>query len=365
MAHVAATTGDDSIQSDGGLRETNDDITSLNVRLKNGWPSVAVYIALAGAIYPMLVAAIFCIFSVVFGRPSDASEFIGLFLIVATIGGGAGLMLATLATLVVLPIAYLVIRSLKLRGSIIWLGAFCGGLAGFTAVIGLMISLHMFQELSDGPGMALALLIGPAVTTVLGQIGGAWGGYRATKRDLWYERAVAMASVAKTSVPIVEPTHSDTAMPPERKPRLQFGIRHLLWFMVWFSLLLSIVRVSGIRFSICAAALDRLDNLSGSNTLDWRSHCSARTACGGAPAANPFHVKQPAAWPQLVRFTWNTQNADRRQTTQPAKSFHVKRVGPSAVVRDSLQDANCYYNGTTGPLTYSSGLITSPLSSFG
>ena len=42
----------------------------------------------------------------------------------------------------------------------------------------------------------------------------------------------------------------------------------------------------------------------------------------------PFHVKHPARWLYLARFTWNGQNANRYFFTQPAQSFHVKRVGP-------------------------------------
>jgi hypothetical protein len=77
-----------------------------------------------------------------------------------------------------------------------------------------------------------------------------------------------------------------------------------------------------------------------------------------------------------VRFTWNTQIAGEHYSSQPAQSFHVKRV----------KDAGCRMQGagkgislqTLPPASripnpfvrdlgvrYSSGLITKPLSSFG
>jgi hypothetical protein len=43
-----------------------------------------------------------------------------------------------------------------------------------------------------------------------------------------------------------------------------------------------------------------------------------------------FHVEQSLAKPQFARFTWNTQSTNHFQSTQSAKSFHVKRVGQPA-----------------------------------
>jgi hypothetical protein len=79
----------------------------------------------------------------------------------------------------------------------------------------------------------------------------------------------------------------------------------------------------------------------------------------------PFHVKHPARWLYLARFTWNGQNANRYFSTQPAQSFHVKRLGPPSrggrvMCRSDFGELSRVARGT-----YSSGLITSPLSNLG
>jgi hypothetical protein len=43
-----------------------------------------------------------------------------------------------------------------------------------------------------------------------------------------------------------------------------------------------------------------------------------------------FHVEQPLGYPQVVRFTWNTQIVDWGQSPQAVKSFHVKRIARAA-----------------------------------
>src|SRR6185295_5625606 len=79
---------------------------NLGALLKAGWPTIALYVALAGAAYPTVVAAVFCVVGVTsVGSPGpNLLELIQILVIVAMLGSGVGLLLATLALLVVLPI---------------------------------------------------------------------------------------------------------------------------------------------------------------------------------------------------------------------------------------------------------------------
>jgi len=58
--------------------------------------------------------------------------------------------------------------------------------------------------------------------------------------------------------------------------------------------------------------------LTGLVILGMLAACAAtQSASGGRRHVEQasFHVKQPAVWPQLARFTWNTQTADCCQST--------------------------------------------------
>jgi hypothetical protein len=47
----------------------------------------------------------------------------------------------------------------------------------------------------------------------------------------------------------------DTPMKPQAWQGLQFGTRHLLWIAAWLSLLLSIIRLSGVPFEFALPLL--------------------------------------------------------------------------------------------------------------
>ena len=63
---------------------------------------------------------------------------LGLYSIFA---GMVGILWSGFVTAVTLPVIYLFVWSLKLRASIVWLGAFSGGLVGFIAALPLSLSM--------------------------------------------------------------------------------------------------------------------------------------------------------------------------------------------------------------------------------
>ena len=158
----------------------------------------------------------------------------------------AGIVLASFVSLFTLPIVYLVVWSLKIRGSVIWLGAFCGGLVGFLAALPFIgvIGLSAARGATDAIWfMVLGTLVGPCLATVFGQIGGARGGLRAAQEACPEAFAAAPATSSPTDF------HQDLSDGPPQ-PRLQFRIHHLLWISVWLSILLALIRLCGLPFEI-------------------------------------------------------------------------------------------------------------------
>jgi hypothetical protein len=140
---------------------------------------------------------------------------------------------------------YFFSASLRLCGDIRLFGGAWGGLAGFVAVLPMALTLRP----SEVPLLAalLSLIVGPGLTTILGQIGGAWGARRSMPvlTNSAYERAVLLASVERPSdAPSVRRISLDEGNEGQTA-RLQFGIRHLLWITVWLSLLLTVIRLFG------------------------------------------------------------------------------------------------------------------------
>jgi len=217
----------------------------LFYQLRKGWSSIALGIILAGGVYPIVLALIAALVGVILDPPS-IPELIGTVVILtiyALISAVIGLIWTNVVVVATLPAMLLVVWSLGMRGSLIWFGAFWGGLVGFAAVLPFLLVLPVADEL------IVSLAVGPALTTVLGQLGGAWGGRRATRRIDWYQRALAQASVidaAEASEPAECKHGGDDVW---AKPVwFQFGIRHLMWAAVWLSVLLSLIRLLGLPF---------------------------------------------------------------------------------------------------------------------
>jgi hypothetical protein len=275
----------------------HEDLTSYN------GPSIAYGIVLAGGAYPLVLGLIgLVVVGVAFVWMLFTNGIVpGLFelgilpagiLLQAGIGAVIGAVWAAFVSVFTLPVVYLFVRSLKLKGSIIWLGAVSGGLVGFLAVLPLTLSLPMLTPTLDGLQVLLALLAGPGLTTILGQLGGAWGGRRAVHYafNAEWKALIAATSQADGST---EPVHDETPEVADKEPRFQFHIRHILWIFVWLSLLLSVIRLSGIPFEYVLPLLvgwllyQSATLYVGSRFFRWRD---ARAA----EARQSFHVEPSA-----------------------------------------------------------------------
>jgi hypothetical protein len=216
-------------------------------QLRKSWSSIALGIILAGGLYPVLAGVALLTIQTLIDWPGlfDFIQLSFALLLLAFVGAVAGMVWTNVWVVGTLPIVLIVVWSLKIRGSIVWIGAFWGGLVGCIAVLPFLLMAGFNDHL------LLGIVIGPALTTVIGQIGGAWGGQRAVRRIAWYE------SIARrrTDECASEPHHQSSPKADETEAagssiRFQFRIRHLLWTFVWMSVLLSVVRLLGVPFEI-------------------------------------------------------------------------------------------------------------------
>jgi hypothetical protein len=222
---------------------------SLDSLLGKSWLGIALGIVAAGGAYPTIVAAAFSGFLILSAQVGVGElPSVGMLMITACfIGTLIGLVWTSGVVVVTLPVVYLFVRSLKLHGSIVWLGAICGGLVGFCAVLPFMLQALANENFE--PWAALLLLVaGPGLATVVGQLGGAWGAWRTTRRRRWYEPAMSLPMVDASLEPDPRGPDGDGPTTPPLPPGIRFGIRHLLWIAVWLSLLLSVIRLSGVPF---------------------------------------------------------------------------------------------------------------------
>jgi hypothetical protein len=210
---------------------------------------------LAGAAYPIVLAfgmslfIIAALFTLPFargpGRANDVVEGVVMVFLGGTVGAGIGLIWAGVVCLAILPLVYLFVLSLQVRGSLIRLGAFAGGLVGFVAVMPFIWGEYSPARGSSWPELIFLLLVGPGLTTILGQLGGAWGGWR----ERWYERAVTAAGIGERPrlEQVANSLNSDGTL---AYPRIQFGIRHLLVIGMWISVVLAGIRFSGLDYEV-------------------------------------------------------------------------------------------------------------------
>jgi len=230
--------------------ETSSDAQSQAAQLaidrklhKYSWYDLAAGIILAGGLYPFLLTGLVALISVIsfllgssLGRPflqdwSDLGEFIGAAFLVAVAGGCAGINWTMLVAAVTAPVVYLFVRTLQHDGRILLVGAVWGGLVGFVAVI--PFTLPIVEEMSSPGtvfGMFLAVVLGPGLATIVGQVGGVWGAQRAI---IGRQQAMSRDACSGQEVGTLP---------------LQFGLRQLMWFTLWLSLLLATIRLSGIPF---------------------------------------------------------------------------------------------------------------------
>jgi hypothetical protein len=233
--------------------ELRHDLTNYN------GPSICYGIMYAGAAYPLAITALLLAWFILqvlmnIGQMSPANfvelTIIPLYIaIYAVFVAGLGLIWTGVLSMITLPVVYLVVQSLKLHGNLIWLGAFAGGLVGFIAVLPFIMSLAWIAGPSELWHLLIAIPLGPGLATVFGQIGGAWGGWRASQNLASYYGVIAtsnstMAADVASEV-LVEANRIAAAT---QEPRWQFGLRHMMWLIVWLSLLLSAIRLSGFPF---------------------------------------------------------------------------------------------------------------------
>lgn len=229
---------------------------TLARQLEASWPSIGPTIALAGTAYlvvlalgmSLIIIAALLILPFTGGGPvqaKDVGEGVVIVFLVGTVGAGLGLIWASIVCLAILPLVYLFVLSLQLRGSLIQLGAFAGGLVGFVAVMPFIFGEYSPARTGSWPELIFVLLVGPGLTTILGQLGGAWGGWR----ERWYERAVADAGIGERG-PLDQAANGSADNGPLSYPRIQFGIRDLLVMGIWISLLLAGIRFSGLGFEV-------------------------------------------------------------------------------------------------------------------
>jgi hypothetical protein len=223
-------------------------------------PSICFGIMLAGAAYPVVVATILLAWVMVqivaslngaslLPRLSELAMAPIFLTGYAVLGALLGVVWAGVLSMITLPVVYLSVRSLKARGSLISLGALSGGLVGFIALLPLSLSVPWTVSANDYSRLFVLLPMGPGLATVLGQVGGAWGGWKATLHLANYYGIVATSDSERAGQAATEmiATTTDSASRAPLQP-WQFGLRHVLWLVVWISVLLSVVRLSGIPF---------------------------------------------------------------------------------------------------------------------
>ncbi len=229
--------------------------------------SIVFGIMLAGGAYPIVLTGTYLIAGLAYivwaafsGYPpgSIAQELGQIFLFL--VAGGVfcafiGVVWAAIASALTMPVVYLFLRSLRVRGSLVGLGAATGGLVGFVALLPITFALPWTVGLSDTGSLAIILGLGPGVTTLLGQIGGAWGGRRA----LYFAGRDVTNVVPTTSLELAGAmgwrSTEASSQSQGSEPRLQFSIRHMLWIFVWLSLILSVIKLCRLPFEFVLPVL--------------------------------------------------------------------------------------------------------------
>ena len=210
------------------------------------------------------------------------------------------------------------------------LGAASGGLVGFVALLPITLSLPWTVGLSEAGTLVLILAVGPGLTTILGQIGGAWGGRRAA----YFAKFAGANAIAAESLELsaamgwraIDRVSDSNAS----EPRLQFSIRHLLWIFVWLSLILSVIKLCRLPFEFVLPVLVGwfVYQLA---TLSIGSYLARRLAHGGAiGAADVPHETSGKVYPNCV---FHVEQPNRGS----APNFATRRVVSRETVGQAFQ----------------------------
>ena len=192
-------------------------------RCSNDLASLAPEIVFACVGYAILLAVGAAVFEVIlFGvnvlTADGLVEALGAILAAILFSISVGIVWCGVATMFVMVFVWYFVRSLQLRPSWIRLGTFTGGLVGCIATIPFM---GVVTEMSDRSEIAVLLFLGPGLTTMAGQLGGAWG------------------------VTVMKPREL-VAPGLRQSERFQFGVRQMLVACVWVALLLTAIRLLGL-----------------------------------------------------------------------------------------------------------------------
>jgi hypothetical protein len=195
-------------------------------------------------------STVVAVFSLSTVGPTIGSAILALCaVVVASIGAGLiGMAWAAFVALITLPCVFVITRTLRLNGGMTWIGTISGGLVGFLAVLPFVLNFPM----ETPQEAALVFAIGPGLTTILGQIGGAWGGSHCYSS--WVKWAQGPVRVGPWP-----PAQSTAALESSSQQQVhapfQFTIRQLLWLALWLSALLSLVRLSRVDFEVAIPLL--------------------------------------------------------------------------------------------------------------
>jgi hypothetical protein len=195
------------------------------------WMQVAIGIMAAGGAYGIVLAAIGTVVALfqallhALNEGFDPFAIAGVILftlLYAAMCAFFGVIYSGFVSLFVMPAFCLLVRTIVPRIGFVWLGAICGGLVGFVAVMPFLVLAHCEWSDSFGASVMVAAL-GPALTTVLGQIGGAWGARRSVR-------------CATQDLRVVGDDEAEL-------PRVQFTIRQMIWLTTWISGLFAVLRL--------------------------------------------------------------------------------------------------------------------------
>lgn len=238
-------------------RETKyyDDLVSF------GWWSIGHSIILSGGAYPaVLIVSYFVLGNIVMlfnGNIQQTMNAGDIFMAgllgipLSLFGGILGILWFGFVTIVTLPVMHLIVWSLKIKPNWVRLGAFCGGLVAFLAVFPLTMQIPKMVAVGSAGGAFVAMCMGPGLATIVGQIGGARGGDNAAWRlsaKMASRRSLLLLGWNRTAA--VQSSNADETELGEDRPAFQFRTIHLLWVGVWLSLLLTMIRLSGIPYAL-------------------------------------------------------------------------------------------------------------------
>ena len=239
LPHIAYSA---AIPAKTGSREATSRAESTD-RTSSAFSYILGGIALAGGLYPIFLALMLlltlvgvAITAILSGSIDELREphfFAAVLLVleVLLICACMGTLWAGLVALCTLPVAFLFVRTLGVRVNVIRFGAVCGGMVGFLVV---MPPLIMDSPMIDWPVLLYWFLLGSAVATPLGQLGGAWGGSRTTSR--YWPEAVGEDQ-------------------PAEHRWFQFGLKQMLWVSTWLGLLLAAIHLAGLPIEIILPVL--------------------------------------------------------------------------------------------------------------